>query len=135
MRRILIFLMIAALSCACNNEYLEVEEEMKGCEEIGLWVKGEQVFKYSDKLCQYSWNPETKQFTAFTDSVADWFSVSMDSEPYETDDKVTAAISWTTKSDIKTRKDVELKVIRTEKQKIWLWSRKAGTGAIVEIIK
>jgi len=135
MRKILTLMLLAALACSCNREYLEVEEEMTGCNGIGLWIKGERVFEYSDNLCQYSWNPDDFVFRSFDDSMTEWFSVSMDSVPLEEGDKVTATLKWTTRTDIKTKKGVELKVIKTERQKIWLWSRKTGTGAIIEVIK
>lgn len=129
MKKILISALAAIVLCSCGNERdlpMFIEDST-----IRLEVAGDVVFKYDANTCQLAFNREKALFRVHTDNMSDYFIADLDQVPSEVDQEVTATLSWTTASNVTTRKNIALKTVMIEGDKVWLWSGSGGQFALV----
>lgn len=121
------------LLCACNetrriNAFVENND-------IRLQVGSTVHFRYDPLTCQLSFSRDRKEFRAQTDNTSDYYSVVFTEIPSETGQTVGADLTWTTETDILTRKNLTLEVIKTEGEKIWLWSSSGRIGLSIMLLE
>lgn len=104
-------------------------------EDLRIQVGRDIPFKYDPLSCQMSYNRANREFRAFTDNMSDFYIVKMDSSPSSEGETLKADLVWTTETDILTRKNLTLKVIRTEGEKFWLWSDSSRIGVSVSVLE
>lgn len=129
MKKILMTALAALALCSCGNERdlpLFIEDDT-----IRLEVSGATVFKYEPNTCQLAFNREKALFRVHTDNMSDYFIADLDQVPSEVDQELTATLSWTTGSNVTTRKNIALKTVMIEGDKLWLWSGSGGQFALV----
>lgn len=129
MKKILILALAALALCSCGNER-DIPRFIED-DTIRLEVSGSTVFKYDANSCQLAFNREKALFRVHTDNMSDYFIADLDRIPVEVDQEVTATLSWTTDSNVTTRKNIALKTVMIEGDKIWLWSGSGGQFALV----
>lgn len=125
--------LLLLLLCACNetrriNAFVENND-------IRLQVGSTVHFRYDPLTCQLSFSRDRKEFRAQTDNTSDYYSVVFTEIPSETGQTVGADLTWTTETDILTRKNLTLEVIKTEGEKIWLWSSSGRIGLSIMLLE
>lgn len=128
------FSLIAAclLLCGCNDSRLI--EAFSASDAIRLQVGGAEQFRYEPLTCQLAFSYDRKTFRALTDNASDFFVASFNNIPGEVGQIVTANLSWTTMTDIVSRKNLSLEVIKIDGDKIWLWSKSGRIGLCITLI-
>ncbi len=125
-------MLLAAVQGCSPEKYMR---SFAQAEDLRIQVGRDTPFKYNPLSCQMSYNGTTREFRAFTDNMSDFFIVKMDSTPSCEGETLKADVTWTTETDILTRKNLTLEVIRTEGEKFWLWSDSARIGVSVRILE
>lgn len=135
MKRFLILLMIAVTGCLCSScvDDNSIPEFTKD-ERIRMTYGGREMFVYNPLTCQLAFNREHCEFRAHTDNMSDYITVKFDMLPEHSDQEVTATVTWTTDTSVETRKNVTLKVVRLEGDKVWLWGKSSRIAMTVRIL-
>lgn len=132
MRKVLAtILLFSLLACGCNdnrrrNAFVENND-------IRLQVGSTVHFRYDPLKCQIAFSRDRKEFRAQTDNTSDYYSIVLSNIPVQTGETVTGDLTWTTETDILTRKDLSLEVLRIDGNRIWLWSSSGRIGVSLMI--
>lgn len=124
--------LMLALSGCTAEKYMRA---FSRAEDILIQVGRDVPFRYEPLTCQMSYNRANNEFRAFTDNMSDFYIVMMDSTPSYEGETVKADLVWTTETDILTRKNLTLEVIRTEGEKLWLWSDSGRIGVSISVLE
>lgn len=132
-QRIIFCLMAAAvLLCSCQKE--TPDEAFLNLANPELKVFGRKILEYSPSDCQLVYTPSDRQFCVTKDDGTRYFTVTLDRLPSGKGESVSADISWTTSTGLKTKKFVALEVCRIEGDKIWLWNSKQNIEVSLRIL-
>mgnify|MGYP007090517480 CR=1 FL=1 len=126
-------IIIAAILSGCAPD--EHMRAFAQSDEMRIQVGRDVPFRYDPLCCQMSYNRASNEFRAFTDNMSDFYLVRMDSTPSSEGEQLKADIIWTTATDILTRKNLTLKVIKAEGEEFWLWSDSGRIGVSVTILE
>lgn len=124
--------LLPAVQGCSPEKYMRSFEQ---AEDLRIQVGRDTPFKFDPLSCQMSYNATSREFRAFTDNMSDFFIVKMDITPSCEGETLKADITWTTETDILTRKNLTLEVIRTEGEKFWLWSDSGRIGVSVVVLE
>lgn len=133
MRRLAAFLAIAVLLCGCNdtrrrNAFVENND-------IRLQIGSTIQFRYDPLTCQLAFSRDRREFRAQTDNTSDYYSIVLSEIPANIGQRVSGDLTWTTETDILTRDDLDLEVLRIEGDQIWLWSSSGRTGVMIKLLE
>lgn len=132
MRRLILILAALLLACSCNDDRLA--SAFSARDEVRLQVGGVEIHCYDPLTWQMGFNAEKRQFRVHTDSMSDYFTLTLSKIPQEDDEQVTGTVVYTTSDNIVTRKNITLKVLRLEGDKIWLWNQSGEIGLEVRLL-
>lgn len=102
---------------------------------VRLEIDGEKVFVYKAADCQLSYNEQRGEFRAMTDTMLDFFCISLSAIPERTGDSTVASMTWSSDLGERSRNDVTLEAKRIKGDIIWLCDRSQHTAAVVRILK
>ena len=133
MRRLAAFLAIAVLLCGCNdsrkrNAFVENND-------IRLHIGSTIQFRYDPLTCQLAFSRDRREFRAQTDNTSDYYSIVLSEIPANIGQRVSGDLTWTTETDILTRDDLDLEVLRIEGDQVWLWSSSGRTGVMIKLLE
>ncbi|HIQ84561.1 MAG TPA: hypothetical protein IAC86_02040 [Candidatus Cryptobacteroides excrementigallinarum] len=133
MRRLAAFLAIAVLLCGCNdsrkrNAFVENND-------IRLQIGSTIQFRYDPLTCQLAFSRDRREFRAQTDNTSDYYSIVLSEIPANIGQRVSGNLTWTTETDILTRDDLDLEVLRIEGDQVWLWSSSGRTGVMIKLLE
>ena len=133
MRRLAAFLAIAVLLCGCNdtrrrNAFVENND-------IRLQIGSTIQFRYDPLTCQLAFSRDRREFRAQTDNTSDYYSIVLSEVPANIGQRVSGNLTWTTETDILTRDDLDLEVLRIEGDQVWLWSSSGRTGVMIKLLE
>ena len=133
MRRLAAFLAIAVLLCGCNdsrkrNAFVENND-------IRLQIGSTIQFRYDPLTCQLAFSRDRREFRAQTDNTSDYYSIVLSEVPANIGQRVSGDLTWTTETDILTRDDLDLEVLRIEGDQVWLWSSSGRTGVMIKLLE
>ena len=112
----------------------KVETEFLESSDICLRVKGTTVFTYAPLTCQMAFNRRNCEFRVHTDTMSDYYCVTLDAIPSAEGQKVDGKLCWTSTSSI-IRRDCTFRVEKvTSEGGAYLWSRKDRIGVVVKIL-
>lgn len=103
--------------------------------DIRLQVGGTVHFRYDPLTCQISFSRDRREFRAQTDNTSDYYSIVLSEIPANIGQRVSGDLTWTTETDILTRDDLDLEVLRIEGDQIWLWSSSGRTGVMIKLLE
>lgn len=132
MKRLLVLLAVAVAAVSCNDT--EFKNEFISSDGIRLEVGGETVFEYDPLTCQLGYNSSKGEFRVHNDDMSEFFSVTLPHLPSVAEEFVTGDISWTTETDVVTKKKVTLETLKIEGDMIWLWNRSSRIAVTVRIL-
>ena len=131
-RTALILLGAVLLLCGCQEERLL--SAFSARDGIRLQIGGEEQLAYDPLTCQLAYNPDRREFRVHTDSMSDFFFVTLSSIPVEDGEEVRGNLVYTTRSDIVRKNNITLKAVRLEGDRIWLWSQSGRIGVEIQIL-
>ena len=90
---------------------------------LRMTVGKTDIITYNPLTCQYAYNSDNLEFRLHTDNMSDYFIISLQSEPTEEDQMVTAGLlRWTSPAGAdQVRKNIVLQVVKMEDDVVWLW--------------
>ena len=103
--------------------------------DIRLQVGGTVHFRYDPLTCQISFSRDRREFRAQTDNTSDYYSIVLSEIPANIGQRVSGNLTWTTETDILTRDDLDLEVLRIEGDQVWLWSSSGRTGVMIKLLE
>lgn len=103
--------------------------------DIRLQVGGTVHFRYDPLTCQISFSRDRREFRAQTDNTSDYYSIVLSEIPANIGQRVSGDLTWTTETDILTRDDLDLEVLRIEGDQVWLWSSSGRTGVMIKLLE
>ena len=130
----LIAIFLAVLCLAGCQRGGKVEDEFLGNSDICLRIKGSTVFTYNPLTCQLAFNRRNCEFRVHTDTMSDYYCVTLDAIPSAVEQKIDGSLSWTSSSSI-LHKDCTFRVEKISSEGcVWLWNRKDRIGVVVKIL-
>ena len=102
---------------------------------VRLEIDGTTVFLFDENSCQLSFNETRREFRAFTDTMLDYFEISLSEIPDRAGNKVTAAITWSTEVGERNKENVTLEAKRIRGDMIWLCDDGRHTAAVVRVLE
>ena len=134
MKKSLLILLTACLVLAGCQRGGKVEPEFINSSDICLRVKGTTVFTYNPLTCQMAFNRRNCEFRVHTDTMSDYYCVTLDAIPSSENQKIDGSLCWTSSSSILHR-DCTFRVEKiTSEGCVYLWDRKDKIGAVVKIL-
>ena len=120
-KRIIILLsaLLPPLLQGCNPR--QDMEAMLSDGTVRLSVKGSEKMVYNPLTCQMAFNRQKCTFRVLTDSMSDYFSLSLDALPTTQGEEVCGSISWTEQDRVESKNEVALSVVKLQGDKVWLW--------------
>ena len=135
MKRLFAFISMLCLLAGCNSSNFTPMAEFIQDDTVRLEINGEKVFVYDQLNCQLSFNASKCEFRAHTDTMLDYFVVSLDAIPRTNSSKVTANISWSTVFGVRTRENITLDTKRIKGDVIWLSDESQHVAAVVRVLE
>lgn len=115
---------------ACNDT--KPFEAFSLRDDICLEINGSDCFVFDPYTCQLSSSRDLRSFRAGTDTMSDYYEVTLSSIPTFTGDIVEGYVCWTTESGVSAKNNITLEAIRREGDKVWLWNDQTRLGVVVE---
>lgn len=133
MKRLLIILILTAMTAGCTPEVREVA--FMDASDISLTWKGSVQVMFNEQTCQLAYNDQRNEYRVYDDKLGDWFVISCSQRPVAEGELITADVSWTGDRTPKSYKGLEFIVRRvSEDGLIWLWNERNKIGIIVKDI-
>lgn len=126
-------MLLILLLCGCNDTRRINAFTENG--DIRLQVGGSVQFRYDPLTCQLSFSRDNRTFRASTDNTSDFFVAELSAIPTQLGETVTADLEWTSPTDVLSRKNLTLEVVRIEGENIWLWSSSGRIGLSMRILE
>ena len=118
----LFFALFAALLLfqACNRDgFNKADLEIT---DVCLKVKGAVVYQYVSGASQMAFNRGRREFRAGTDTMSDYFRLTMSEIPRESGQTLTGSLQWTTSDNTPSLSGLSFKVERIgDDGTVWLW--------------
>lgn len=134
-RMLPLLVMAALMTLASGCDRSGVRNSFVESGEIRLQVGRAVQFRYDPLKCQLSFNRDRKEFRVQTDNVSDFYAARFSEIPSYEGQTLTVDLSWTTATDVLNRKNLALRVVKTEGEKIWLWSDSGRIGLSVVVLE
>lgn len=137
MRRYLHILLalILALTAlpACNRDgFNKSDFEIT---DVCLKVKGTVIYSHVPGATQAAINRGRKEFWAGTDTMSDYFQLTMSELPRQNGQTLTGSLQWTTDDDVVTRTGLSFKVERIgDDGTVWLWCASQKTLVVMKLL-
>lgn len=130
--RIFLLASLLLILASCDDSRkIEIFSSNNG---IRLQVGNDIPFKYEANSCQLVWSRDLMEFRANTDNMSDYFILQFEDIPTAVGQSVIADMTWTTTTDILTKNNVTLEVVKLEGDIIWLWSRAGKIGTCIRVL-
>ena len=127
-------LLLLLLAGGCRDAQMRMRDAFAEHESLCLMVGGDIPFTYDPLNCQIAFSRDRKEFRAHSDTMSDFYAVTLSEIPTEAGQRVTADLVWTTERDVLTRKNLTLEVVRVEGDQFWLWSRSGRIGLMLRVL-
>jgi len=129
MRRIIYIMVLLLAVVSCTEKELQ-EEFVNTDSGIGLTIKGEKIFDYTENNCQYGYNESKCEFRVCNDTMSDYFVIQLDKMPAE-GSEASGNLVYTTATNVVSKSGVSFKLLKSEKGYLWFWNRKNSIGVVV----
>lgn len=131
--RFLLTLLLVAVTCGCRTT--DIFPAFINSTNIHLEVNGVTQLEYDMNRHQIGFNRNRGQFRMCSDTMSDYFTLTMNLIPSVEGETIKADLCWTTANDVKTRKNIALEVVRTEGDKYWLWNDSERIALVIQVLE
>ena len=130
MRRLIILIIIAAISAGCRYD---IDEILLVKEDISLTMKGEELFTYDPLTCQMSYSSSDNIYRIYDDKLSDWVVVECSERPDTEGQTLTADITWTASTSMRIERNLKFTVQKTSADgKVWMWNKSKSIGIVIK---
>ena len=131
-KSILLILSVLLLACSCSQK---ADPEFLQTNDFCLRIKDNVIFNYNENTCQSAFNRKKCEFRVHTDSMSDYYCVTLNGVPVSEGEKLSGDIVWTSTSSVLSKRGCNFVVSKLDAQRrVWLWSRKEQIGVVVQIL-
>ena len=135
MRKYLYIIVLLVLAFTGCKKKVEMDLTLYESEQVGLMVKGKQVFTFTEGDGQLGYNRTLKQFRAGNDDMTSFFVLTCSDLPRQEGQEFRADLQWTSGNSVKSSSGITLKVEKMDGAGlVWLWNATDKTGAVVKIL-
>ena len=127
----LVFSTLMAASCTGATQLAPFMSD----ETVRLEIDGVPVFTYDAPTCQLSYNEQRKEFRAMTDTMLDYFCITLSDLPSSAGSSASASVVWSTSEGERSRNEITLEAKRIKGDVIWLCDGSLHTAAVVRVLK
>lgn len=124
--------LLALLLASCDPE--RVDPAFLEQDGICLQVNRQPVFQYDPLTCQLGYNPSRGEFRVSTDTMSDYYIVTLPFIPTRSNTVVHGDILWTGESSVKRYRGIDFKVARIEEDRIWLWNSQNKIAVTIQVL-
>lgn len=130
MRKLVILTVIASIVTGC---VWDIDEILLERDDISLTMKGEELFVYDPMTCQISFSSTDNSYRMYDDRLSDWVTIKCSDKPDTEGQSLTADITWTASSSIRTVRGLKFMVQKTSSDgKVWLWNKSQKIGIVIK---
>lgn len=133
--RILATLSIATLFCCCQPQGVTDLSSFVADNTVRLELDGACIFRYNEKTCQLAYNEQHCEWRAHTDSMLDFFVLTLDGIPEKAGTQYNASLLWSTTSGERTKTNITLNTVRIEGDVVWLCDESCRNAVVVRILE
>ncbi len=124
-------LVFSMLLMGCPNngvdEISKAQQEFINKTEYGVYADGQVIFAFDENTCQIAYNSERRSVRLQKDDMTAYVIVTLDSTPV-LDATVTVDVQG---KGISKANNVDMSVVKTDGDKVWLWDNKGKTGYLI----
>ncbi len=121
------------LAVSCNNR--SSLSHFTSDNTVRLEIDGTTVFSYEPATCQLFFNEGRCKLGASTDTMLNYFELTLSEIPDHTGNKVTGSVIWSTPAGERRRENVTLEAKRISGDVIWLCDQSRHTAAVVRVLE
>ena len=134
MKKWLIILGLALL-CACTTQGITDLSGFVADDTVRLEVDGERVLVYDPANCQLAYNEKRCEFRLQTDTMLDYFVLTLSEIPNRSSSGVSASITWSSTSGERTKSNIALYVRRINGDVLWLSDESCRYAVVVRVLE
>lgn len=135
MKRTLTLLFLCLLAASCDRQSTTDLGQFVNDGTVRLEIDGATVFRYTANVCQLAFNEGRAEFRAFTDTMLDYFVLTLDRIPETPGTRVNASLIWSSGSGEKERKNITLDAKRIKGDIIWLCDDSRRNAVVVRVLE
>ena len=129
-----ILILAAALLCWGCNRTSSIST-FTADETVRLEIDGDKVFVYTPADCQLSYTEQKREFRAMTDTMLDYFCITLDAIPAHVGNTAVASMTWSSELGERSRNEITLEAKRIKGDILWLCDRSQHTAVVVRVLK
>ncbi len=133
--RIASIIYIALLAAACGHQGSTELATFLADGTVRLELEGDKVFTYEETFCQLAYNEKRCEFRAHTDTMLDYFVLTMDSVPNAEGQLVNARIVWSTQFGERSKENITLEAVRISGDVIWLCDESCRNAVVIRTLE
>ena len=135
MKKYLLVLLLAALT-ACTGSKETVDEVFLQSSDIQLRIDGNTLHTYDPLTWQLGFNRDKKEYRVLTDDMGSYYTLTCSDLPTQVDQRLSAALSWTSGSGVRKESGLSMRVVKTEADgTVWLWCNDKKIGVSVRTLR
>ncbi len=134
-KRHLISILGILFLCACEPQGVTDLAGFVADDTVRLEIDGERVLSYDPVSCQLAYNEKRCEFRLNTDTMLDYFVLSLSEIPANPKTAVTATITWSTTSGERTKNNITLYAKRIQGDILWLCDDSCRNAAVVRVLE
>ena len=130
------FLLAAVmLFISCNQTGSIDKASFLADDTVRLEINGECQFNYVPGTCQLAYNAKRCEFRVHTDTMLDYFTITLDMVPSRPGTQVQARIAWSTVSGEQKKENITLNTLRILGDVIWLCDESGRNAAVLRVLE
>ena len=133
--KIAALVLTGAILCACNIQGITDMQTFTGDDTVRLELDGVRCFIYKPGTCQLAYNEKRCEFRAHSDTMLDYFILTLERLPAFKGQKVTGTIIWSTNRGERTKNNITLSVRRIKGDTIWLCDESSRNAVVVRVLE
>lgn len=102
---------------------------------VRLEMDGRTLLRYDPSDCQLAFNEKRCEFRAHTDTMLDYFVLTLDNIPATSGETVNARIVWSTSNGERSKENIALQAMLIRGDVIWLCDKSHRNALVVRVLK
>ncbi len=132
--KIIVCFTVLAILQACESKQTPLQSFILD-DTVRLEIDGDKVLVFDPQKCQMAYNEQRGLFRVNSDTMLDYFELTIDRIPKAMGNDVTGSIYWSTPNGERNRKNITLNVKRIRGDIIWMCDASQRTALVVRTLK
>lgn len=125
------FVLLSLTTLSCRDAFRLREDFEMNVSSESLVIDGRTILSFDANRCQAAYSPAAVKFRVGDDMMNSYYLLDADRAPSGVGSRIKGNLSWTTETQVKSRRGLDFEVVKVEGDKFWLWNRKARIGLVV----